>query len=142
VDVYGGTNIAVVHNRDSNITTRTYNSSGTLLWSADHGGTAMYDVVVDSNNNIFTAGIRTSNVVFRKYNSSGVEQNTRDYSSGNNPFRMTFDSSDNLYVSFLRSSTITSQIIKYSNDLSTTTTFATLDPLNSVVNYRGIFFEK
>jgi hypothetical protein len=57
--------------RSSSLTTRKYNSSGTLQWSVDHGAT-VYAIAVDSAGNVYTGGDPVSNVKIRKYNSSGT----------------------------------------------------------------------
>lgn len=64
-----------------NITTRCYNSAGSLLWSADHGG-QVNCVAIDSSNNIYTGGAKVSGVTTRKYDSSGSLLWSFDYGLG------------------------------------------------------------
>jgi hypothetical protein len=112
VDVFDGNKVVCVHNRDSSLTTRAYDSAGTLLFSRDHGATAMYAVAVDSNNNIFTAGQQVSSIVFRSYDSSGNALNTANSANAVASRSMAFDDDDNLYF------TSTTTITKLANNLS------------------------
>lgn len=137
VAIYDGDKIALIHNRTSNITTRTLDSSGTLLWSADHGATAMYTVAVDSNNNIFTSGARVSNIVFRSYTSEGVPINTAD--GPTTPVGISkFDNDDNYYFSYTRTTTSPSEIEKLSNNLQTLLGSITVGPSNPSASFRTL----
>jgi len=127
VDVFDGNKVVVVHNRDSNLTTRAYDSAGTLLFSRDHGAAAIYSVSVDSNNNIFTAGQQVLSVVFRSYDSAGNALNTRNSATQATPRGTCFDVNDNYYY------TTATSAFKISNDLSTE-----LDSLAIGATARGI----
>lgn len=66
-------NVYVCGVRTGSITTAKYDSSGTLVWSADHGST-VYGIALDSAGNVYTGGIGnagSSNYTTRKYDSSG-----------------------------------------------------------------------
>jgi len=109
--VYGITadaagNVYTVGARTSNITTRKYDSNGTLLWSADHGGAA-WEVAVDSNGNVYTVGARTSNITTRKYDSSGTEDTSNwQKDHGGTVYGLAIDSSDNVYTAGVYTSSI------------------------------------
>jgi len=67
-------NVYVCGVRTGGITTAKYDSSGTLVWSADHGLT-VYGIAVDSAGNVYTGGIAnsgSSNYSTRKYDSDGT----------------------------------------------------------------------
>jgi hypothetical protein len=65
-DVYVSTN------RVNNITLRKYNSSGTELWTADHGANLL-DVEVTPDNGVIVVGNLSGSIGGRKYNSSGTQ---------------------------------------------------------------------
>jgi streptogramin lyase len=80
----------------SSITTRQYDTSGSLQWSVDHGGT-VNDVDVDDNGNLYAVGALVSGVTLRKYDSTGTTQSlTLDH--GGSLFGVDIDSSGNIYT--------------------------------------------
>lgn len=66
-------NLYVCGIRLSSVTTRKYNSSGTLQWSRDYNGTTCRQVSVDTDGNAYI-GSNVSTYSLRKYNSAGSEQ--------------------------------------------------------------------
>lgn len=87
--------VIVCGNRTSSITTRKYNSSGTELWTADHGD-IVYCVAMDSSGNVYTGGIVSGGVSIRKYNSSGTQQWTANH--GGTVYCIAVDGDGNVYV--------------------------------------------
>jgi len=84
--------------RISNITTRKYNSSGTVQWSKDHGD-EVNGIAVDSSGNVYTGGNYSSASSYyttRKYNSSGTLQWSRNH--GDTVLCIAVDSSGNVYT--------------------------------------------
>ena len=86
------------------VTTEKYSSTGSLLWSVNHG-VLVSNVTFDSQNNVITAGNRSSgNFTTRKYNSSGTLLWSRDHGAGVNDVET--DSSDNIIAVGARNSVI------------------------------------
>lgn len=108
VDAAG--NIYVTGERASSITTSKYDSSGSVLWTADHFSTCN-GIAVDADGNVYTVGVRVSSVTLRKYNSSGTQQWTKDHGGTLNGVAV--DSSGNVYVVGERVSSVTMR--KYSS---------------------------
>jgi hypothetical protein len=92
--------VATGGQRASAIAVRVFDLDLTPIWSADFGGT-VYGVAVDSNNNVYAAGVR-NNIIggtyasVRKYNSSGTIIWSLD--TGASTRRVRVDSADNLYI--------------------------------------------
>jgi hypothetical protein len=56
----------------SSLTTFKYNSSGSVIWSRNHGGSiGVNDIAVDQNGNVYTVGWPNSGIVTRKYDTDG-----------------------------------------------------------------------
>lgn len=79
----------------SSITTRKYNSAGTLQWSANHGA-AVRAIAVDSSGNVATGGDVASSNTTRKYDSDGTLLWSVNH--GDSVRAVCFDSSGNLYT--------------------------------------------
>lgn len=71
-------NVYAAGDESGGVTTRKYNSSGTLQWTANHGATVR-GITVDEDGNVYTTGDRVSSVTTRKYNSTGTLQWSLDY---------------------------------------------------------------
>lgn len=101
--------------RISNITTRKYNSSGTVQWSKDHGD-QVNGIAVDSSGNVYTGGNYSSASSYyttRKYNSSGTLQWSAGDVYTNLVRGIAVDSSGNVYTTGLRSGSFTT--VKYNS---------------------------
>ena len=93
----------------SSTTTRKYDSSGTLLWSFNHGIIAR-GIIADSSGNVYMSGNRTSNISHRKLDSSGNLVWSRDHGGNSSPRAdktIDIDSEGNIWFAFSRVSNIT-----------------------------------
>jgi hypothetical protein len=102
-------NFYINHNIVSSTTTRKYDSSGTLLWSFNHGVIAR-GIIADSSDNVYISGNRTSNITHRKLDSSGNLVWSKDHGT-QGTFRadksIDIDSEGNIWFTFQRTSNIT-----------------------------------
>ena len=121
---FGGGNVTSAGNND--IFVLKLNSSGTFQWVQTYGGSendSVYDLTIDSSNNIIVAGIFRGTVNFGsgnivssggidafvlKLNSSGTFQWVQTYGGTSSEFAYSVDvdSSDNLYISGEYSNTV------------------------------------
>lgn len=107
-------NIYVCGVRTGGITHEKYNSSGTRLWYADHGGN-VNAIAIDSNGNVYIGGAVSSNNTTRKYNSSGTLQWSANHTA--TVRGICLDASGNVYtVGTYAASSPYSNVRKYDND--------------------------
>jgi hypothetical protein len=99
IEVDKNGNVLAAGGTVNTVTTRKYNSSGTLLWSVNHGE-GVIDITTDSSGNVYTGGVVSAlggvNRTTRKYNSSGVLQWSVNH--GVNVNAIAVDSSGNVYT--------------------------------------------
>ncbi len=95
-----------------NVTTRKYNSAGTLQWSADHGGT-VYGIAVDSAGNVYTTGDFVTDSTTRKYNSAGTLQWSANHNAAT--YAIAVDSAGNVYTTGVRDGPSNATTRKYNS---------------------------
>lgn len=90
-------NVYITGDLSDNITTRKFNSSGTLLWSVSHGA-ATNSIAVDLNNNVYIAGSVTGFISTRKYDELGTL--LWSVNDGQTVNDICVDANGNLYTGF------------------------------------------
>jgi len=94
-NVYTGGN-RLANQTPNNLTTRKYDSNGTLLWSLDHGA-AVFCIAADGSGNVYTGGVQVSGpVTTRKYDTNGTLLLSLDH--GGEVRGITLDESGNIYT--------------------------------------------